>query len=84
MASAIISCCGNGDVRVQGVMTCRMTYLLNDDFDNPLDFEGVDADGYNGPFHKYDLIGAYSHGWKHRFDSGPSDCGCDAERTDPA
>jgi hypothetical protein len=69
-------------MRVTGVMTCRMNYYLTDDFDNPFDLGGPDAKGYNIIGHKYSFIGLYHRDWTRRFDSGPTNCGCESETSD--
>jgi RHS repeat-associated protein len=80
--SAIVTCCGDGRVRVRGVLRCTMQYQLIDKFDNPGDIGGPHATGYNfGDW--YLFFGSFKHEFTRRIDSGPADCGCTDRAEDP-
>lgn len=80
--SAIVTCCGDGRVRVRGVLRCTMQYQLSDLFDNPRDVNGAHATGHNFG-HPYRFFGSLRHEFTRRIDSGPADCGCTDRSEDP-
>jgi hypothetical protein len=80
--SAIVTCCGNGKVRVEGVLKCTMRYHLTDKFDNPHDIDGPHETGHNyGEW--YWFFGSFTHEFTSRIDYGPTDCGCADKAEDP-
>jgi hypothetical protein len=81
--SAIVTCCGDGRVRVRGVVRCTMRYQLIDIFDNPGDIGGPDATGHNYIGDPYMFFGSFKHEFTRRIDSGPAGCGCADRPEDP-